>query len=156
MPRLEKGCSGRDTRHRSKRFEHQPAKNPANKLQYTVLRSERTQTRKQVTTRPQPERHLDADQLTAFAEGALSTSERAFCLKHLAECSHCREIAFLAGVTPTTEETAPTPVRSFWRFSWPTFSLGAATIAAVVIAVLFLHHPHQKAPAATVQIATGT
>src|ERR1700761_4136899 len=147
MPRLEKGCSGRSTRHRSKRFEHQPAKNPANNLQYTVLRSERAQTRQQVTTRPQPERHLDADQLTAFAEGALSTSERALCLQHLAECAHCREIAFLAGTVPATEETATAPVRSFWRSWWPAFSLGAATIATVVIAVLFVRHPHQKAPA---------
>ena len=108
-----------------------------------------------MTTRPQPEPHLDADQLTAFAEGALSTSERALCLQHLAECAHCREIAFLASAVPATGQTTPAPVRSFWRFWWPALSLGAATIATVVIAVLFVRHPHQKAPAANVQIATG-
>ena len=99
-----------------------------------------------MTTRPQPESHLDADQLNAFAEGALSASERDLCLRHLAECRHCREIAFVAGASSPSEDPAPAPLhgfpRSSWSAWWPGLSLGAATLAAVVIAVVLLRHTH--------------
>ena len=109
-----------------------------------------------MTTRPQPEPHLDADQLNAFAEGALSAPERALCLQHLAECAHCREIAFLAGSALPLAEPVPAPVRRFPFAWWPVLSLGAATIAVVVIAVLLLRRPHQSAPPANIQVATGS
>ena len=89
-----------------------------------------------MTTTPQPEFHLDAERLNAFAEGALSAPERALCLQHLAECSRCREIAFLAGASVPLEEPALTPVRRFSFTGWPVLSLGAATLAAIVIAVM--------------------
>src|SRR5208337_2566309 len=44
-----------------------------------------------------PERaHPDADLLTAFAEQALSVTERDGVLKHLALCGECREVVALA------------------------------------------------------------
>jgi len=102
---------------------------------------------------PKTEPHLDADQLNAFAEGALSASERAICLQHLAECAHCREIAFLAGASLPSEEPALATARGIRIFWWPIFSLGAAALAAAVMAVLFLHHTHQNVPPQTVLMA---
>ena len=104
-----------------------------------------------MTTRPQPESHLDANQLAAFAEGALPAPERALCLQHLAECAHCREVAFLAGAALL--EQAPVPSRRFSFAWWPVLSLGAATVAAVLLIVPFLHHGQQSAPSAPVQMA---
>lgn len=109
-----------------------------------------------MNTRPQSEPHLDADQLNAFAEDVLSASERALCLHHLAECAHCREIAFLAGAALPSEEPAPAPMRRFPFAWWPVLSLGAATLAAIVITVALLHHTHQDAAPAAVQVATGS
>src|SRR5438128_452611 len=47
--------------------------------------------------------HLDADELNAFAEGALPSATRARFGSHLAECEHCRklatQLAIAAGVT---------------------------------------------------------
>src|SRR5258706_7358466 len=44
-----------------------------------------------------PERaHPDADLLAAFAEQALSTTERDGVLQHLAHCGDCREVVALA------------------------------------------------------------
>ena len=107
-----------------------------------------------MTTRPQPEPHLDADQLNAFAEGALSPPERALCLQHLAECARCREIAFLAGASVPLEAPAPTAAPRF-SFSWrAALSLGAATLAAIIIAVVLFHHTRQSNPPDSVQIAT--
>jgi hypothetical protein len=109
-----------------------------------------------MTIRPQPEPHLDADQLTAFAEGALTASERTLCLQHLAECAHCREVAFLAGASMPSEQPAPAPAHQFPFTWWSVLSLGAATIAAVAITAVLLHHTHQSTPAAAVQIATDS
>ena len=108
-----------------------------------------------MTTRPQPEPHLDANQLTAFAEGALSASERALCLQHLADCADCREIAFLAGASLPSEVPASAPSRRFsWSTWWPAFSLGAAALAAAIITAVLLHRPHQTTPQKAVQIAS--
>ncbi len=45
--------------------------------------------------KPNIEGHLDADELNAFAEGALSSSSaaRARYVSHLADCDHCRQLA---------------------------------------------------------------
>ena len=109
-----------------------------------------------MTTRPQHDPHLDADQLNAFAEGALSAPERALCLQHLAECAHCREIAFLAGAALPPEEPAPTPARRFHFGWWPVLSLGAVSLAAIIIAVVLLQHRRPNIPSAPVQVATDS
>jgi hypothetical protein len=111
-----------------------------------------------MTTKPQSEPHLDADQLTAFAEGALSASERMLCLQHLAQCAHCREIAFLAGASLPSDEHVSAPSGSiqpsWWSRWWPPLSIGAAALAAAAITAVLLHHPHQTVPRTTVQIAS--
>jgi len=56
------------------------------------------------TAAPEPENnavaraHPDADLLTAFAEQALSASEREEVLHHLALCGNCREVLSIADV----------------------------------------------------------
>ena len=39
-----------------------------------------------------PKIHLDADQLSAFAENAVPEKSRALYMSHLADCDHCRRI----------------------------------------------------------------
>ncbi len=96
--------------------------------------------------------HLDADTLTAFAEGALPPQERDAALLHLAVCGECREVAALA-LSPL-EETLPVAVvpprrsvgsRGFagWRWVWG----GAAACAGVVLASLVLLHPPRNGTA---------
>ena len=66
---------------------------------------------------PNIEGHLDADELNAFAEGALSSAARARYVSHLADCDHCRQLAtqltLAAGrsVLADGESTAPARAR---------------------------------------------
>ncbi len=91
-----------------------------------------------------PGPHLDADQLAAFVEGALSERERRESLVHLSECSQCRHIAFLV------QEPIPIPVHqpaevpvSFWqslRWYWQ----GVAAVACLLLAAAFLWIWHAR------------
>jgi len=57
-----------------------------------------------------PGLHPDADSLNAFIEGVLPEHERLQCMAHLAECSRCREVVFLAHEPPPAPAaSAPTP-----------------------------------------------
>src|SRR5216684_7709863 len=98
------------------------------------------------TALPEPA-HPDADLLAAFAELALSTTERDGVLKHLALCGDCRDVVALAlpaaDITPprTADEDsvrtilsragAPAPYKL--SFAWPTLRW-AALAAGVVVA----------------------
>lgn len=95
--------------------------------------------------------HPEADLLTAFAEQALSPSEREEVLQHLALCEDCRDAVVLAlpnvdvaGASPELErEVAGTSVpdkeRTNW-LGWPNLHWGrlswAALAAGVAMAVL--------------------
>jgi hypothetical protein len=103
-----------------------------------------------------PERtHLEADLLTAFAEQALSATEREGVLQHLALCADCREVVALA--LPTADlvqipakpqvEVARTPlpatVRTNW-FAWADLHwahLRWATLAAGIAVVVLVMRP---------------
>src|SRR6266446_5592338 len=67
-----------------------------------------------------PPDHLDADELTAFAEGSLPPAARASYVSHLAECDNCRQlvsqIAMTAGVAAKAERAESTEAE---RASWP-------------------------------------
>jgi hypothetical protein len=92
----------------------------------------------------QPGQHLEADQLNAFLEGVLPEHERLESLAHLSECSHCRQIVFLARQAQQAEEPAPAKAVPTWR-EWFRFSpmsmLSAATIAVAcaLIVTVSLH-----------------
>lgn len=52
-----------------------------------------------------PKVHLDADQLSAFAENAIPEKSRAFYMSHLADCDRCRRI--LSGLVALNAEAEP-------------------------------------------------
>ncbi|MGO9316317.1 MAG: zf-HC2 domain-containing protein [Terracidiphilus sp.] len=99
---------------------------------------------------PQLDLHPDAESLNAFAEQALSAPEREQVLAHLAGCSRCRQVIFLAQQA-AVDAKAPAPVPAArlkvrfwtWRFAW----VPAAAMAAALALVVTLHIRHTE-PAA--------
>jgi len=89
--------------------------------------------------------HLDADELSAFAEGALPPAARSRYVSHLADCDDCRravtELAAASGrVEPMTAPVSqPTATETWWqkvgRFFAPA-RLRYAAFAAVLVAVV--------------------
>ena len=87
-----------------------------------------------------PGPHPDADQLNAFIEGVLPEHERLSSLAHLAECSRCRQLVFLAQEPAPVFAAAKTaPVWRSWFRLVPVFS---AALAGVVLVAVFLHLHH--------------
>src|SRR4051812_33803541 len=91
--------------------------------------------------RPGP--HPDAEQLGAFSEDALGSSERETVLTHLATCVDCRDIVGLAAAARPADTSMAKPVRGGFR--WATFQWAAvaASLAIVTVAVLVVG-PHQR------------
>jgi hypothetical protein len=84
--------------------------------------------------------HPDADSLSAFVEGVLPEHERAECLAHLAECSRCREVVFLAQGTPVAPAApvlVPAPARRRWFRPMPL--LAAAAVVCVMLLGAWLY-----------------
>ncbi len=108
--------------------------------------------------------HPDADLLTAFAEQALSATERDSVLEHLALCGDCREIialalpdtdfvtASIADATDASRATVPRAGASAphkLSFAWPTLRWAALAAGVVVAASVLLIRPgklNQPAP----------
>lgn len=90
----------------------------------------------------QPGHHPDADQLSAFAEHAMPEHERLITLAHLAGCSDCREIVFLAQQAMQDENPAlhATPSRKPWFKSWTLLWSTAAALACGLL-IMVLHSP---------------
>jgi hypothetical protein len=125
--------------------------------------------------RAEPERaHPDADLLTAFAEQALSATERDGVLEHLALCGDCREVIALAipaadMVPPpiadetdrvrTTVSRAGAPAPHKLSFAWPSLRWAALAAGVAVAAAVLLMHPGKlnqaMPPSANPQIATA-
>jgi hypothetical protein len=84
------------------------------------------------------------DLLGAFAEKALSGSDSAPVLGHLAHCGDCREIVFLASpeIAGTGTVGSPTnlPSRARW-ISWPVFRWGTVAACAVIVVAAMRLHP---------------
>ena len=94
--------------------------------------------------------HLDADELSAYAENVLPAAARARYTMHLAECARCRELvvqlSLSAGVVPVAEvakQSAPSALRKFLaslfspmvlRYAVP--ALGLILVAAIGLFVL--------------------
>jgi hypothetical protein len=121
-----------------------------------------------------PERaHPDADLLTAFAEKALSATERDGVLEHLALCRDCREVIALAlpatdivaapiadeiDAVRATGSRAGAPALHKLSFSWPSLRWAALAAGVVVAATVLLLHPGKlnqaMPPSANPQVAT--
>ena len=69
---------------------------------------------------PQLDSHPDAESLNAFAEQALSESEHSQVLAHLATCSRCRQVVFLAQQAASEFEMKEAAA------SWPELDRAAA------------------------------
>ena len=93
--------------------------------------------------------HPEADLLTAFAEQALSATEREGVLEHLARCGDCRELIALAlpamdtAPAPTTvgAERAGVPTPRKLSFAWPSLRWAALAAGVVVAGAVLLLHP---------------
>jgi hypothetical protein len=99
-----------------------------------------------------PGPHPDADQLNAFIEGVLPEHERLSSLAHLAECSRCRQLVFLAQEpAPVLAAAKTAPVWRSWFRLVPVFS---AALAGVVLVAVFLHLHHAAKAPATNEVST--
>lgn len=102
--------------------------------------------------------HPDAGSLTAFVEQQLPATERDQVLAHMANCSRCREVVFLAQRAAAEEipeiavVPAPTPPKGgrSWFASWHWTWVPIAAIAGLVGVAVVLHFRH---PAPEMQIA---
>ena len=104
-----------------------------------------------------PEDHLDADELSAYAENALPATARARYTVHLAECSRCRslvvQLSSSAGVVAATDSTAVPEPSGFRKFLASLFTpmvlryaapaLGLILVAAIGFVVLRSNQPGQ-------------
>lgn len=116
--------------------------------------------------------HPDADLLTAFAEQALSATEREGVLEHLALCGDCREVVAVALPAadlvdaPVTAETAAVRETSIaakaqrtWLtvFAWPSLRWAALAAGVALAASILLWRPENRTvttlPSAVSQIA---
>ena len=99
--------------------------------------------------------HLDADELNAFAEGAVPASARSRYVSHLADCGDCRQVAtqlsIAAGATASAGAGAiETAGGSLWQkvtsfFAPPMLRYGAfAAVLVVAVGVTFLALRNQR------------
>ena len=114
----------------------------------------------------QPGTHPDADLLNAFAEHALSGTERAQIVAHMAGCARCREVVYLAQAAAEPEIAAEAAPAAAWKrpehapggFSaafarWRVALIPAAALAAVGGVVLWVQlHPAPR-PTEMAQLA---
>ncbi|HME57984.1 MAG TPA: zf-HC2 domain-containing protein [Terracidiphilus sp.] len=97
--------------------------------------------------------HPDAESLNAFAEQALAATEREQVLAHLAGCSRCRQVVFLAQQAAAEAEvparvpaTRPTAQPKKWLWNWRFAWVPAAALAAA-LALVVTFHPRHTEPA---------
>jgi len=99
--------------------------------------------------------HPDAESLTAFVEQSLSSVERAHILAHMAECSRCRQVVFLAQQATDAEQPTQVPVEKTaagktdlalvfggWRWAW----IPVAAMAGFVGFAVIVHHAYHSGP----------
>ena len=96
------------------------------------------------TTTPAATSHLDADELSAFAEGALPAATRARYISHLADCDDCRKqasaVVISGGAVVHAEQNvsdAKQP-RTFWQAFAGLFALPVLRYAAFGAVVLIV------------------
>jgi hypothetical protein len=90
----------------------------------------------------QPGNHPDADQLSAFAEHALTPHEQQQTLAHLATCAACRNLVYLTQQAAPIELTQPQPVaaRRPWFASWNLALPAALALACLILFTIHLHN----------------
>jgi hypothetical protein len=106
-----------------------------------------------MNTTSQLDLHPDAESLNAFAEQTLAAQEREQILAHLAGCSRCRQVIFLAQQAAAEAEaparvpaTRPSAQPKAWFWNWR-FSLVPAAALAAALALVVTFHPRHMTPA---------
>jgi hypothetical protein len=95
-------------------------------------------------SRPAATEHLDADEMNAFAEGALPPAARSRYVSHLADCDHCRQqiaqLSLGAGAVIQSEQSAPAKPesRSVWQMLAGMFALPVLRYAAFAAVLLIV------------------
>jgi hypothetical protein len=105
--------------------------------------------------------HPDAESLTALAEQLLPAVQRDQILVHMATCTRCREVVFLAQRAMETEQpetvsvlaSVPAKQRVSWFGVWRWAWIPVAALAAFVGAAVLQHFRH---PAESTQLAVNT
>ncbi len=106
--------------------------------------------------------HLDADEITAFAEGSLPAAARSRYVSHLVDCDNCRQIVSQLAISDVSVSTAAETTANVQGYSWwKSFSrflspltLRYAAFAMVLIAaagVVFLVMRRPSGPNLVVQ-----
>lgn len=102
--------------------------------------------------------HLDADELSAFAEGALPAATRANYVSHLADCDQCRkqasDLTISSGAIVRAEQTHAeiSDGRTFWQalaglFALPVLryaAFGAVLLIVAGVAFVALRQPRES------------
>lgn len=100
--------------------------------------------------------HPDADELNAFAEGALPTAARQRYLSHFADCDDCRklvsQLAVTTGAGVEARIPASEPVEPWWKKLGAVFAIPVLRYAAFAVlllavggtALLVLRQPAQR------------
>jgi hypothetical protein len=109
--------------------------------------------------------HLDADELSAYAENALPVGARARYLAHLADCSRCRglvvQLGSSAGVVATTESakvSEPSGLKKFLAslFTPMVLRYAAPALGLIVVATIsFVALRRQQSPSSVAQLRNG-
>lgn len=103
--------------------------------------------------------HPDADSLNAFAEQALAGREREQIVVHLAACSRCREIVYLAQQENVEIETAAAAAatrvveREPWYKSWRLAWVPVGALAAGITVAYVVHARHENTAVEMAQMA---
>jgi hypothetical protein len=105
------------------------------------------------------ESHPDAEQLAAFAERALVGHEQSAVLAHLAACSHCRQIVFLASEAASQEaaeaiacdqQAKPAaPVKlarqaAWWPSGWRMAYMPTGALAMILLTLVLVRQHHNN------------
>src|SRR6185295_11676726 len=88
--------------------------------------------------------HLDADELSAFAEGSLPPATRAGYVSHLADCDDCRKqasaLAISSGAVVRMEQSPSESIegRTIWQILVGLFALPVLRYAAFAAVILIV------------------
>jgi hypothetical protein len=108
--------------------------------------------------------HLDADELSAYAENALPAAARARYMTHLADCSRCRglvvQLGSSAGVVATTESakvSGPSGLKKFFAslFTPMVMRYAAPALGLIVVAAIGFVALRQQAPQSVARLSNG-
>lgn len=106
--------------------------------------------------------HLDADEISAFAEGNLPPAARMRYVSHLADCDHCRQMVSqvtLSGAGAARAEPVPEKShRTFWQTLTGLFALPVlryAAFAAVLVIVAGVAYVALRRPRPTDMVAVN-